>query len=832
MSGEVRLPHEIQVGRFLEARSAEVVSLASELFKSSKTGKLASQQVGRHMRRRAVSHNPKRLPRRLRSSHLSQRSKSDIPAKSSDTQGSCPKKTNSRRHRRRPANLLQEYNRRQAKQRWLETHIWHAKRFHMRTKWGNFRIPSHPTDKSWRACYRAANAGCLMRDMSFLQIIQVSAPSPDIIIQALNELTAPHQKIVEPRPGETELVLHKPGLFPQGVLGPVSLLWHSERRSVWLTLSPAFHDQLVSILVTRLSLKENPPPDLELEKTVNSASSHKSEEIDEPSCKKIKLGNACVNSNEKEKNVQLIKMQPKLKPFISYQSDTGVELVLLGSSLNRFRLTGPLTTSVLSHCLKPAELEPQGDSFSEAWWVKHFNDPLKKAEEEKRATEFRRWLKAVPQKSGSGVVSVVVRDPRLILPPKRNTAKLKLGNEERKESEIPDAWSLQDSALLCPSLRQRLLVERDSDHQINVLRSNNLVPGTPLSLGDREARLPVMLIERAAEWGAGLDLILPGGWATNFWICLVYAGARVGGEREDLHCLLERGSRFGEIMEDSEWGKAEAEERLLHMKEKHFRLPPDKRVNHTKLNVACPFSRPWGQLLREWAERDKPEENNFFIVRDALSLNKFLESGDTYDITVNNALVLVRLQIMGRGKIVEQSMIHIPNEDDNVVEELTEPLHEDAHEKMRKEARALHKQQKKRLKRQWKKVKDKKVQHFAHSVAQEKDVDESKMESMNTSLLNLKTLRDSENSNYSKLNEKLWSQEPSSIRKGCSRELVGWVVSGGYSYRKGCDIGEGLVTMRGLQILLQKFPKSSDINVLVREPTSLQYRKACLTVIC
>lgn len=35
----------------------------------------------------------------------------------------------SRRYRRRPQNLLSEYNRRQRNHIWLETHIWHAKRY-------------------------------------------------------------------------------------------------------------------------------------------------------------------------------------------------------------------------------------------------------------------------------------------------------------------------------------------------------------------------------------------------------------------------------------------------------------------------------------------------------------------------------------------------------------------------------------------------------------------------------------------------------------------------------------------------------------------------------
>ena len=67
----------------------------------------------------------------------------------------------SRRHRRRPSNLLQEYSRRQRNHIWLETHIWHAKRFHMTEAWG-YKIPLHPNDKGVRAAYRAAARDCLL----------------------------------------------------------------------------------------------------------------------------------------------------------------------------------------------------------------------------------------------------------------------------------------------------------------------------------------------------------------------------------------------------------------------------------------------------------------------------------------------------------------------------------------------------------------------------------------------------------------------------------------------------------------------------------------------
>jgi hypothetical protein len=68
----------------------------------------------------------------------------------------------SRKFRRRPNNLLLEYNRRQKRFVWLETHLWHAKRFHMTEKWG-YKLADFPNDKSFRACYRATANHCLLQ---------------------------------------------------------------------------------------------------------------------------------------------------------------------------------------------------------------------------------------------------------------------------------------------------------------------------------------------------------------------------------------------------------------------------------------------------------------------------------------------------------------------------------------------------------------------------------------------------------------------------------------------------------------------------------------------
>ena len=88
----------------------------------------------------------------------------------------CP----SRRHRRRPSNLLSEYQRRQRNNAWLETHIWHAKRFKMTTAWG-YRLPLHPSDKSLRACYRATTYHCLLQVGTECYMFSAWHSSPSVL---------------------------------------------------------------------------------------------------------------------------------------------------------------------------------------------------------------------------------------------------------------------------------------------------------------------------------------------------------------------------------------------------------------------------------------------------------------------------------------------------------------------------------------------------------------------------------------------------------------------------------------------------------------------------
>ena len=132
----------------------------------------------------------------------------------------------------------------------------------------------------------------------------------------------------------------------------------------------------------------------------------------------------------------------------------------------------------------------------------------------------------------------------------------------------------------------------------------------------------------------------------------------------------------------------------------------------------------------------------------------------------------------------------------------------------------------KRQKRQWKKVKNKKVLLVAQGIAEEKDIDVTRVGVIDHNLTVLKSMREEENSRYKKKAEKLWEEQCNTIRHSSSRQVMGWVVRGGYSYRVGGEVGEALVTARGWLEWVAMFRKVEERKVLTRETCTLQYRKA------
>ena len=142
---------EIDIVKYVASRKREIDLLRDDNF-LSKDNKQKSlfQLLPRHMRRRTMGYIRKRLPHRIRNI-------ANIKP---------PKKANkrpSRKHRRRPSNLLKEYERRKRGvdgKMWLETHIWHAKRFKMSNSTYGYRLPIHDNCKCKRAVLKCLKNNC------------------------------------------------------------------------------------------------------------------------------------------------------------------------------------------------------------------------------------------------------------------------------------------------------------------------------------------------------------------------------------------------------------------------------------------------------------------------------------------------------------------------------------------------------------------------------------------------------------------------------------------------------------------------------------------------
>jgi hypothetical protein len=178
------LPRQISVTEYTAARVSEMSDFARAVQDGTSTRRVY-QTVPRHLRRRAMSHNAHRLPRKLRASALKEMakmSKPDTPAAAAAAAASryseytvtraTPK---SRRARRAPATLLRARCRRAQKHTWLETHLWHARRMHMGSRWG-YRVALRTTDKSSRALVRAAQHAAVAHDLSYLQCVELAGP--------------------------------------------------------------------------------------------------------------------------------------------------------------------------------------------------------------------------------------------------------------------------------------------------------------------------------------------------------------------------------------------------------------------------------------------------------------------------------------------------------------------------------------------------------------------------------------------------------------------------------------------------------------------------------
>ncbi|CAJ1461977.1 unnamed protein product [Effrenium voratum] len=192
------LPQAVSVEQFAAERAEDVQKLLASL------GDVAAQP--RHLRRRTRSWQPFGLLRR--------RTQASAPktwrkVRRRKVEGQIPASTKLavedgvvrvRKHWRRPGLLLRAHAwappslGAAAPTRYLETHVWHAKRAHMEEAWGH-KLAACNNALGVRALHRAMSRHCCAHDRSYMQLVEIFG-SEQLIVDTLAHCGADRRLIL------------------------------------------------------------------------------------------------------------------------------------------------------------------------------------------------------------------------------------------------------------------------------------------------------------------------------------------------------------------------------------------------------------------------------------------------------------------------------------------------------------------------------------------------------------------------------------------------------------------------------------------------------------
>ncbi|XP_029359366.1 ribonucleases P/MRP protein subunit POP1 [Echeneis naucrates] len=622
------LPKCISAGGFARARAAEVNAMLKAVSKTTGSCHVFGA-LPKHMRRRAMSHNTKRLPRRLRDVANRMREKS-LQAGSKKKKEQA--KSKSRKARRRHGNLLLEFNRRQRKNVWLETHIWHAKRFHMVKKWG-YCLGDRPTYKCYRPCYRAMSTHCLLQDLSYYCCIELQGEE-DKLLAALSQLTSkeagPTFAAALCLSGQRQgsVVVYRAGCYPSQPLGSVTFLWRpstqgSTHRQLWIWAHPTIKQDLLPELQSVCQCCEAVvPPVVPLVIPAESTPIPEPGESpeDKPMPRTKRKQNCKDAGGPPAKKILGDGTRSLTTPVTWRSSSTGIVINDLTMEIVRYRLIGPQSHSVLAETLEAATDcdEVNKSQPSTLWWPEHCKDESKMKLHQLQADIFHilKGIYSTGELPSGTVLGLAVDDPRLTLPTKKVKALPHVQQIQEEEEEKRRELMLRGVPQHCcqsflweKSVRDNATDNKISEQDLNRMRSEVLVPGSRLSPTPLQGRVPILLIHQPGKqlghemrsWGAGWDLLLPKGWGMAFWVPLVYRGVHIGGLNMSLKHAQNKGTpHFPHDYPDCPAGIRFQEEQEIDLLVKFKRRPPAKRTNYIKHGCLAPFRCPWQQLAEEW----------------------------------------------------------------------------------------------------------------------------------------------------------------------------------------------------------------------------------------
>ncbi|KAF9285583.1 hypothetical protein BGZ74_001451 [Mortierella antarctica] len=532
----------LNVVDFAQARAFEINAMHTAMKHSKDSAaQRAFQSLPRNLRRRAASHNIKRLPVRLRERAM--REVESDPVKKG-------KKPDNRHKKRRPGTITQEYLRRQGTKRWLETHIWHAKRMKMVEQWG-YKLAEHSNEHGIKSAYKSSHHQCILQDSSYNGCLEITGPKKSIV-KLFDHMLDPSMPTI----GSARYIdgrrqyftyLYECDSFPQSLIAPATFLWKQEHMSSEETMDV---DELSKIG--------------QLWVWIHPSAFDKAHESIKKTLADLKLGDVGITDLE--------------------------------NALVTFDFTGPRSTALLQAVLHPCTSGNINKDAHKVWdTISHLRTSsslppgvvLSLLVEDPRLT--------FPHKASSRPATIpteTLKDTQDLIAHWPKTA------------AVSTLWSAQE--------RDRLLANMVSEGTLNQRRAANLVPGTKLAPTAADAQIPVLLVQRegkpqisrapgggSSEFECGWSLILPKGWGMAFWKSFIFAGARPGGLRERRSFHFEtRQSCFPYDFPNTSAYDAYAAEAKTEAQAKYDRKPVAKRINYAKFGVEDPFGAAWIKCLR------------------------------------------------------------------------------------------------------------------------------------------------------------------------------------------------------------------------------------------
>ncbi|KAI3628517.1 ribonuclease P [Malassezia furfur] len=585
------VPDKLDVEAAINVRKTEILALHRAMKQAREaTNTRAWQLLPRHLRRRAASHNLLRLPSRLRG-------KARAELRASNT----TPKTRSAMRRRAPERTLIGFTRRRAAltrraarydKRWLETHLWHAKRFRMsqdkQAQDGGsgtfgFSLAESPHQKSFRRSARYSENTVMLHDASYTAVFRLSARSsrrhPSLATQRLQLLLqlagAAHgweevwtsgarmctTTLMQRPVGQNSRVSNALFVSP---LAPIQVLWvvgHGAYRECHVWVHPAGAPDLHALLLQALKLVR-----IEAQRSTKHRSCV-------PQRWDIPV-DVRVEPLESAPPPALAAGMPHTRRGRVHELGTTELRAVEG--YNVFELSGADAGRILGGVLQPVEPADHLDGAAQHLFA--------------RITGQKHALS--PSQLPPGLVlSLLVHDPRLAFPP-QNTPLAQDQREKGTQGGMEDVrMPLSDSRFFSYK-RLPAFTKGDMDR-----RRAQLVPGERLRPTAGDDRIPVVLI---ASWqdsplASGYTLLVPRGWGLPFWHSLVFTGARVLGQEQ----LRQRYLNAGLASFPHDWVASRAYAVLEHEAaarrvEAWRRKPPAKRVNYDRGEAMCPH--PFGGM--------------------------------------------------------------------------------------------------------------------------------------------------------------------------------------------------------------------------------------------